>query len=62
MEHIRHIVVTLAFLCVIPSIAQAHGAGIEWDILNQEVMELHQAGRYDRAVTVALKALDVAEQ
>jgi tetratricopeptide (TPR) repeat protein len=39
----------------------AEGAGIEWDILNQEVMELHRAGKYDRAVVVAQKALEVAE-
>ncbi|MDA0770691.1 MAG: tetratricopeptide repeat protein, partial [Chloroflexi bacterium] len=38
------------------------GAGIEWDILNQEVRELYQAGEYDRAVPMAHKALEVAEQ
>lgn len=40
----------------------ARGAGIEWEILNQEVMELRQAGKYDRAVLLAHKALQVAEQ
>jgi tetratricopeptide (TPR) repeat protein len=40
----------------------AQGAGIEWDILNQEVMDLYRAGKYDRAVVVAQKALQVAEQ
>ena len=39
----------------------AQGAGIEWDILNQEVMELYRTGKYDRAVVVAKKALEVAE-
>ena len=36
--------------------------GIEWETLNQEVMDLHRAGRYDRAVVVAKKALKVAER
>jgi hypothetical protein len=36
--------------------------GIEWDILNQEVMELYRTGNYDRAVTVAKKSLEVAEK
>ena len=40
----------------------AQGAGIEWDILNQEVMELWRTGNYDRAVTVAKKSLEVAEK
>jgi len=44
------------------SFAHAQGAGIEWDILNQEVMELYRAGKYDRAIVVAQKALQVAEQ
>ena len=38
----------------------AQGAGIEWDTLNKEVMELYRAGNYDRAVTVAKKSLEVA--
>ena len=37
-------------------------AGIEWDFLNQEVMELSRAGSYGHAVVVAQKALEVAEQ
>jgi tetratricopeptide (TPR) repeat protein len=41
--------------------AFAKGAGTEWDILNEEVMELHRTGRYDRAVVVAKKALAVSE-
>jgi len=27
-------------LCALPSIVHAQGAGIEWDILNQEVIDL----------------------
>ena len=38
------------------------GAGIEWDTLNQEIMELYRTGKYDRAVVVAKKALEVAEE
>ena len=40
----------------------AQGAGIEWEILNQEVTELYRTGKYDRAVVVAKKALEVAEK
>ena len=40
----------------------AEGAGIEWEILNQEVISLYEQGRYDRAVVVAKKALEVAEK
>ena len=36
--------------------------GIEWETLNDEVNSLYQQGRYDRAVVVAKKALQVAEQ
>jgi len=36
--------------------------GIEWETLNQEVMDLYRAGRYDRAVVVVKKALEVAER
>ena len=40
--------------------AYADGAGIEWDILNQEVVDLYRQGEYARAVVVAKEALDVA--
>src|SRR5437763_11911995 len=40
----------------------AQGAGSEWDALNQEATDLFRAGKYDRAVAVAQKALQVAEQ
>ena len=56
--------VTTAFLLLLlgtpPVFAQ--GAGIEWDILNQEVQKLYRTGKYDRAVVVAKKALEVAEK
>ena len=38
------------------------GADTPWDILNQEAAELYRTGRYDRAVVVAKKALEVAER
>jgi tetratricopeptide (TPR) repeat protein len=50
------------FLLLSTSQVFAQGAGIEWDTLNQEVMELYRTGDYDRAVTVAKKALKVAEK
>ncbi len=39
----------------------AQGAGIEWDILNQEVGKLYRAGKYERAVIVAQEAYKVAK-
>ncbi len=51
----------LLFLLATPPVF-AQGAGIEWDVLNQEVMELGRTGKYDRAVVVAKKALEVAEK
>ena len=39
----------------------AQGAGIEWDTLNQEVLRLYRAGKYERAIIVAQEALKVAE-
>ncbi len=49
-------------LCALPSIALAQGAGIEWDTLYEEAKRLYDAGEYERGVTMALKALEVAEQ
>ena len=36
--------------------------GAEWDILIQKFTDLYRAGNYDRALTVAKKALKVAEK
>jgi hypothetical protein len=33
----------------------------EWETLNQEAIDLHRAGYYDRAIAVAKTAIDVAE-
>ncbi len=62
MKQRKLLVLTLVLLSAMPLLTHAQGAGIEWDILNQETMELYQAGKYDRAVVVARKALQVAEQ
>ncbi|MCS6785458.1 MAG: tetratricopeptide repeat protein, partial [Thiobacillaceae bacterium] len=64
MRHVTaYAFILAALVCgVFPALAQAQGAGIEWETLNQEVMELYRAGHYDRAVVVARKALQVAEQ
>ena len=52
--------IALAALLSAPSVC-AEGAGIEWDILNDEVKELYRTGQYARAVVVGKKALKVAE-
>ena len=49
-------------LCLTTGQAHAQGAGIEWETLNQEAMDLYRTGQYGRAVTVAEAALKVAEQ
>ena len=53
--------IALAALLSAPSVC-AEGAGIEWDILNDEVVELYRTGQYARAVVVGKKALKVAEE
>jgi hypothetical protein len=49
MKHIRLIILALAVVAMLPSSGYAEGAGIEWDILNDEVKRLYGAGKYDRA-------------
>jgi tetratricopeptide (TPR) repeat protein len=51
-----------AVLCLTGAMAYAQGTGSDWETLNQEVMELYRAGKYDRAIVVAKKALEVAEK
>ncbi len=48
----------LLFLGTTP--VYADGAGIEWDILNQEANDLSRQGECARAVVVAKEAIDVA--
>src|SRR5579875_1410816 len=62
MRPMRVAILALAFLGIMSSLVHAQGAGLEWRILNQEVMELYRAGKYDRALVLARKALQVAEQ
>jgi len=56
------IVELLWVLLALGSGLPAHGQGIEWETLNAEVESLYRQGRYDRAIVVAKKALQVAEQ
>jgi tetratricopeptide (TPR) repeat protein len=49
-----------AILCA--SASEAVAQRVEWDALNQEAVGLYRAGKYARAVVVARKALEVAEQ
>ena len=62
MRHIRTLFAGLVLLPVSSSTVFAQGAGVEWDILNEEVMELYRTGNYDRALVVAKKALQVGEK
>ena len=52
-------VVVISSTCLADDVT---GAGIEWDILNQEVMELRRKGEYARGVVLARKTLQIAEQ
>ena len=51
-----------AVLCLTAAPTFAQGPGGEWETLNQEAMSLHKKGQYKRAIVVAKKALQVAEQ
>ena len=63
MTKIFHALLMTAMVCsTTTGQAQQRGAGIEWETLNQEVMELYRTGQYDRALKVAEAALRVAEQ
>ena len=52
----------VALLLILCTGIPAHSQGIEWETLNDEVISLYRQGLYDRAVVVAKKALQVAEQ
>ena len=62
MNRIRIVTAAIVLLLAGTTLVHAQGAGIEWDILNKEVLELYRQGKYDRAVVVAQKALEVAEE
>ncbi|QXD16948.1 tetratricopeptide repeat protein [Rhodocaloribacter litoris] len=57
----RFSILVLCLCMAAPPVVHAQDA-IEWWILNREAMDLYAAGNYDRAVAVAQKALEVAEQ
>ena len=61
----RHCIILLAAFSILLPVSSsvfAEGADVEWDILNDEVKELYRTGKYGRAVVVAKKALEVAEE
>ena len=62
MDRTRIITAAIVLLLVGTTLVHAKGAGIEWDILNQEVIKLYRTGNYERAVVVAKKALEVAQE
>ena len=62
MTRILQLIVMTAMLCLTTGQAHSRGAGIEWETLNQEVMERYRAGQYGRAVMIAEAALKVAEK
>lgn len=60
MKRIATVIAIAGLILVTTSTVNAQG--VEWEKLNQEVMDLYRAGKYDRAVVVAKKALEVAEK
>ena len=61
MRHILTITTALFLLLQATPPAFAQAAGIEWLTLNEEVVNLYRSGNYDRALVVAKKALEIAE-
>ena len=62
MRHCIFLLAAFSILLPVSSSVFAEGAGVEWDILNDEVKELYRIGKYDRAVLAAKKAIEVAEE
>lgn len=62
MDRTRIITAAIVLLLVGTTLVHAEGAGIEWDILNQEAIKLYRAGNYERAVVVAKKAIEVVQE
>lgn len=52
----------MALLLLLCTCIFAHAQGIEWQTFTNEVISLYRQGLYDRAVVVAKKVLQVAEQ
>ena len=61
-KRINRISMIVLFFLLSTSSVFAQGAGSEWEVLNRKVRDLYRAGQYDLAVTVAKKAVEVAEK
>lgn len=63
MKLIRTCSAVMLLVCLVsPAAFAQQGAGMEWQTLNQEVTDLYRTGKYERAVVVAKKALELAEK
>jgi len=62
MKYLLAIPTAFLLLLLTTPLVFSQSAGIEWDILNEEVRELSRTGKYDRAVVVAKKVLEIAEK
>ena len=62
MKLITLCAISLFMCCLVLPRVFAQGAGNEWEALFDESMESYRAGEYDRAVAVAKKALEMAEE
>lgn len=56
------IIALVTALCLSVAPVYGQGAGIEWETLNEEAVQLYRAGKYERAVVVAKKASEVAQK
>ena len=56
------LVFLFVLLCGLFSPFHAQSAGVEWDALQKKAQELIRSGKFDRALLVAQKALQVAEK
>ena len=59
IKHIKRTGLVILLLILSTSSVLAQSAVIEWENLNREFVELYRTGNYDRAMTVAKKALSV---
>lgn len=61
MTHRRFFALSLLVLCIQSSVVYAEGADAQWKRLNQQALDLYQAGNYKQAIIVAQHALALAE-
>lgn len=52
---------TLLGIVLLSLVSPAFSQDAEWDALNKQVMEHYRAGRYDQAVEIAKRSLELAE-